>query len=65
MKSNHPTDMIDDQDVSQRLENTMKSNHPTDMIDENDLSNIDPATISLIAIVLFIIPLILTGFFFQ
>lgn len=65
MKSNQPTGIINDLDVSRELENAIESNQPTDIIDENDLSNIDPATISLIAVVLFIVPLILTGFFFQ
>lgn len=65
MKSNQSTGIIDDHDVSHGLEDAMESNQSTDIIDENDLSHIDPATISVIAIALFIIPLILTGFFFQ
>lgn len=65
MKSNKPTVFIDENQISHKLENSVKLNQKTDVVDENDLSHIDPATIAVIILALFFIPLILSGFFFQ
>ncbi len=38
---------------------------PTEIIDEHDVSHIDPANVAGLTLVLFLIPLLLAGFFLH